>query len=77
MCKLVVEILPAHPWICYFIIKNKGAPRGGGGEGCRAAAPQTTQNWKLKNTHFVDIMVSKVLHDFTFCQNQSLKLTDD
>jgi hypothetical protein len=39
----------------------KGTPKGGG-----APLPKTR---KLKNTDFVDIMISKVLHDFPFSQN--------
>jgi hypothetical protein len=55
---------------------TKGAPKGEGG-GCQAVAPQTTQNWKLKNTDFVYIMVSEVLRDFPFSRNQPLKSADD
>jgi hypothetical protein len=43
----------------------------GGGEA--AASP----NRNLKNTGFVDIMISKFLRDFPFSQNQSLKSADD
>jgi hypothetical protein len=51
-------------------------PRGG--EDCSLAAPsQTPQNRNLENTDFVDIMISKVLHDLPFSQNQPLKLADD
>jgi hypothetical protein len=44
--------------------------------GC-SPPPQTPQNRNLKNTDFVDIMKSKVLRDFPFSQNQSLKSADD
>jgi hypothetical protein len=41
--------------------------RSQGGEGCRAAAPlQTPENRNLKNTDFVDIMISKYLRDLPF-----------
>jgi hypothetical protein len=50
-------------------------PNGGG---CWAAAPlPITQNQNLKNTDFVDIMMSKLLHDFPVSQNQPLKTADD
>jgi hypothetical protein len=35
------------------------------------------QNQNLKNTDFVNIMISKVLSGFLFGQNQPLKLADD
>ena len=55
---------------------TRGAPKGG--RGCRAAAStHTPQNWNLKNTDFVDIKISKVLHDLPFSQNQPLKSADD
>jgi hypothetical protein len=48
------------------------------GGGCRAAAPpQNHLKTKLKNTGFVDIMISKVLRDFPFSRNQPLKSADD
>jgi hypothetical protein len=43
--------------------------------GCSPA--QTPQNRNLKNTDFVDIMISKALRDFPFSQNQPLKSADD
>jgi hypothetical protein len=48
--------------------------------GCRAAAvPETPppQNWKVKNTDFIDIMISKVLFDLPFRRSQPLKSADD
>jgi hypothetical protein len=45
--------------------------------GCRAATPQTPHNWNLRNTNFVDIMISEVLRDFPFSQNQPLMVADD
>jgi hypothetical protein len=53
-----------------FGVSNRGAPKGGL-LGC--SSPQT-QN--LKNTDFVYI-VSKVLHHFSFSQNQPLKSAAD
>jgi hypothetical protein len=35
------------------------------------------QNRNLKNTYFVDIMISKVLRDLHFSRNQTLKSADD
>jgi hypothetical protein len=43
---------------------------------CWAAARQTHQNLNLKNTNFVDIMISKILRDFPSSRNQPLKSTD-
>jgi hypothetical protein len=53
----------------------KGAPKGGDAGGLQL--PQTLQYRNLKNTDFVDIMISKVLRDFRFGQNQPLKAADD
>jgi hypothetical protein len=39
-------------------------------------SPRPPSNLNLKNTDFVD-MISKVLHDLPFSQNQPLKLADD
>jgi hypothetical protein len=39
--------------------------------------PQTPPQQKFKNTGFVDIMISKVLFDFSFRRNQPLKSADD
>jgi hypothetical protein len=62
-----------EPGLC--IVHTKAAPRGGGGlPGCRPLKP-TIRN--LKNTDFVDIMISRVLQDFHFSQNQPLKSADD
>jgi hypothetical protein len=47
-------------------------PRGGGATGL-----QPFQNQNLKNTHFVDIMISKVLRDLPFSRNQPLKSADE
>jgi hypothetical protein len=46
--------------------------------GCRRAAtpkPPKTEIWK--STGFVDIMISKILHDFPFGRSQPLKSADD
>jgi hypothetical protein len=50
----------------------KGAPMGGGA--CRGAAPppKPPKTEIKKNTDFVDIMISKVLHDFLFSRNPPL-----
>jgi hypothetical protein len=54
----------------------QGRTQGGGG--CRIAAPsQTPQNINLKNTDFVELMISKVLHDLPFSRNLPLKSADD
>jgi hypothetical protein len=46
--------------------------------GCRIVAPpQTPQNQNLKDTDFVDMIISKVLRDFPFSRNQPLKSADD
>jgi hypothetical protein len=51
----------------------KGVPKGE----LPACSPPNLQNRNLKNTDFVDIMISKVLRDFPFSQNEPLKLADD
>jgi hypothetical protein len=48
--------------------------RGWGGA---AAPPQTPKNQNLKNTIFVDIIISKVLRDLPVSRNQPLKSADD
>jgi hypothetical protein len=47
------------------------------GRGCRAAAPQIPQNRNLKNTGFVDIMMSKVFRDFPYSWSQPPKSAND
>jgi hypothetical protein len=39
--------------------------------------PELPQNQNFKNTDFVHIMISKVLCDLPFSQNQPLKSADD
>jgi hypothetical protein len=38
---------------------------------------RTQQNWNLKNTDFVDTIISKVLRHFPFSRNQPLESADD
>jgi hypothetical protein len=52
--------------------KARGAPGG-----AATAPPQTPENRNLKNTDFVDIMISKVLRDLPFSRNQPLISVDD
>jgi hypothetical protein len=52
-----------------------GSPRVEGGGGCSPAAPPTKRN--LKNTDFVDTMLSKGLRDFPFSLHEPLKSADD
>jgi hypothetical protein len=60
------------------ILKQGCTQAGGGGEAAGLQPPpKTTQNWKLKNKDFVDIMVSKILRHFPFSRNQPLKSADD
>jgi hypothetical protein len=55
--------------------RTREHPRGGGGvPGCSAPL---TPNQILNNTDSVDIMISKVLCDFPFSQNQPLKSADN
>jgi hypothetical protein len=56
-------------------LPTKGAPKGEEAAGLQPS--QTPKNWNLKNTDFVDIMISKVLCDFSFSRNQPLKSADD
>jgi hypothetical protein len=53
----------------------RGTPKGVGLPGC--APPTKPPKPKLKKTHYVDIMIAKVLRDFPFIRNQPLKSTDD
>jgi hypothetical protein len=53
---------------------NQG-PTQGGLPGC--SAPQTPEDQNLKNTDFVDFMISKILRDFPISRNQPLKSADD
>jgi hypothetical protein len=53
---------------------EQGCTEGEGGGGvARLQTPSSAQNRNLKNTDFVDIMISKVLHDCPFSRNQPLK----
>jgi hypothetical protein len=54
--------------------KFRGTPNGAGGG---LQAPQTRENRNVKNTDFVDIMISEVLRDFLFSRNQTLKSADN
>jgi hypothetical protein len=69
------ERVPPH--IQVNTVPRSGAPKeaGGGLPGCSPL--QTPQNRNLKNTDFVDIMISEVLHDLPFSQNQPLRSADD
>jgi hypothetical protein len=59
----------------YYQHTHRGAPK----EGTAGLQPPslTPQNRNLKNAYFVDITISKVLHDLTFRRNQPLKSADD
>jgi hypothetical protein len=65
-----------HGWgtLSHELRCRNGAPKGGGLPGC---SPSKHQNRYLKNTHFVDIILSKVLRDLPFSRNQPLKSADD
>jgi hypothetical protein len=52
---------------------HRGAPKGG----CWGAAPPKPKNQDLKNTDYVDVMISNVLRDLPFSRNQPLKLVDN
>jgi hypothetical protein len=54
-----------------------GPPGGGGGLQPDSPPTPSPKNRNLKNTDFVDIMISKVLRDFSFSRNQPLKSADD
>jgi hypothetical protein len=53
-----------------------GALKDGRLPGCSPHPPKATK-LKLKNTDFVNIMISKVLRDLPLSQNQPLKSVDD
>jgi hypothetical protein len=62
----------------YVADSAKGSPKGERGlPGCRSPPPKTPKNQNLKNTDFVDMVISNVLPDFPFSQNQPLKAADD
>jgi hypothetical protein len=68
MCNIKVNVA--------MIRAKQGRIQAGGG--CRPAAPPPTHQIRnLKNTDFVDIMVSQVPRDFPLSRNQPLKLADD
>jgi len=61
------------------VLFSIGTPRGaggGGGGGGAAAAPLPLKQI-LKNTDFVDMLISKVLCDLRFNLNQSLNSADE
>jgi hypothetical protein len=78
-----LEIMVDSNWSWYHIPElcnlhaGLGAhPKGGGG--LPVCIPhQTPENRNLKNTDFVDIMVSNVLRNLPFSRNQPLKSADD
>jgi hypothetical protein len=57
----------------------QGLTQGGRGRlpCCSLPPPQNPQNRNLKNTGFVDIVISKALRDLSFSRNQPLKSADD
>jgi hypothetical protein len=57
--------------------QHGGAPKEG--KGCQAAGLQSTlpTNLNLKTTDFLDMVMSNILHDLHFSQNQTLKSSDD
>jgi hypothetical protein len=69
---LPLRLLETHYESSIFV--QGRSPGGGGLPGCN---PPNPQNRNLKSSGFVDIMVSKVLRDFPFSRNQSLKSADD
>jgi hypothetical protein len=56
---------------------KQGSNQGVGG--CSPAVPPSKppQNRNLKDTDFVDMMLSKILRDLPISRNQPLKLADD
>jgi hypothetical protein len=66
--------LPGGP-LPALVSGSSGAPKGGGGglPVCSHPPHQAPQNRNLKNTDFVNIMISKVLRDLLFSRNQPLK----
>jgi hypothetical protein len=61
------------------VILSQGQhPRlGGGGGAAGLQPPKTSENRYLKNTDFVDIMISKLSRDLPFSRKQPLKSADD
>ena len=58
--------------------RSQGGTQGEGGLQPSSPPLQISQNRNLKkNKDFVDIIVSKVLRDLPFSQNQPLKSADD
>jgi hypothetical protein len=58
--------------VCPYITSSAHPRRGADG-----LQPLRPPKLNLKNTNFVDIMISKALCDFHFSQNQPLKLAED
>jgi hypothetical protein len=55
---------------------TRGAPEAANGE-AGLLPPPPPKKKKLKKTHFVERMISIILCDLPFGQNQTLNLTDD
>jgi hypothetical protein len=45
--------------------------------GLPGCSPPNPPKLKFKKTDFVDVIISKVLHDFPFSRNPPQKLADD
>jgi hypothetical protein len=61
--------------VTWRIYESSGAHKAGSAAGLQS--PQAPRNRNLKNTDFVDIMISEVLRDLPFSQNHPLKSADD
>jgi hypothetical protein len=59
------------------LLLGRGAPKKGATDLQPPPQPETPKNLNLKNTNFVDIVISNVLIDFPFSGNQPLKSAGD
>jgi hypothetical protein len=59
------------------LVEGKQGRTQGVGWGVPGCSPLKPPKTEILKTDFVDIMILKVLRDFTFSRNQPLKLADD
>jgi hypothetical protein len=70
-------LLTKTEWKMLFGVEQQGRRQGRGAGLPSCSPPLNPPNRNLKNTDFVDIMISKVFHHFHFSRNQPLKSAGD
>jgi hypothetical protein len=68
-----MELLQIHMCILPAVVH----PSGGGRAAARLQASPLHQIIILKNTNFIHMIISNILHDIHFSQNQPLKIVYD